>query len=103
MNDLIVAEKIAQWQKLKALVLDSVSSPNGMLTSRYFLPGSISSVVSRVHPHFPYGLQATADRRHSSIRTRNLSMFARCQLGVLVSAGSVNLYLDLDLPRCSRI
>ena len=27
MNDLIVAEKIAQWQKLKALVLDSVSSP----------------------------------------------------------------------------
>jgi hypothetical protein len=47
MNDLIVAEKIAQWQKLKALVLDSVSSPNGMLTSRYFLPGSISSVVSR--------------------------------------------------------
>ena len=29
MNDLIVVEKIAQWQKLKALVLDSVSSPNG--------------------------------------------------------------------------
>jgi site-specific recombinase XerD len=27
MNDLMVAEKIAQWQKLKALVLDSVSSP----------------------------------------------------------------------------
>jgi len=27
MNDLIVAEKIAQWQKLKMLVLDSVSSP----------------------------------------------------------------------------
>ena len=27
MNDLIVAEEIAQWQKLKALVLDSVSSP----------------------------------------------------------------------------
>ena len=27
MNDLIVAEKVAQWQKLKALVLDSVSSP----------------------------------------------------------------------------
>jgi hypothetical protein len=26
MNDLVVAEKIAQWQKLKALVLDSVSS-----------------------------------------------------------------------------
>src|SRR6266403_1275047 len=27
MNDLVVAEKIAQWQRLKALVLDSVSSP----------------------------------------------------------------------------
>jgi hypothetical protein len=27
MNDLIVVEKIAQWQPLKALVLDSVSSP----------------------------------------------------------------------------
>jgi hypothetical protein len=27
MNDLIVVEKIAGWEKLKALVLDSVSSP----------------------------------------------------------------------------
>jgi hypothetical protein len=27
MNELVVAEKIAQWKKLKALVLDSVSSP----------------------------------------------------------------------------
>src|SRR6516165_10116654 len=27
MNDLVVAEKIAQWHRLKALVLDSVSSP----------------------------------------------------------------------------
>src|SRR5713226_2909854 len=27
MNDLVVVEKIAQWQRLKALVLDSVSSP----------------------------------------------------------------------------
>src|ERR1700757_334932 len=27
MNDLIAVEKIAQWQKLKAMVLDSVSSP----------------------------------------------------------------------------
>ena len=27
MGDLIAIEKIAQWQKLKALVLDSVSSP----------------------------------------------------------------------------
>ena len=27
MSDLIVVEKIAKWQRLKALVLDSVSSP----------------------------------------------------------------------------
>ena len=27
MNELIVVEKIAQWRKLKTLVLDSVSSP----------------------------------------------------------------------------
>jgi hypothetical protein len=27
MNELIVIEKIAQWEKLKTLVLDSVSSP----------------------------------------------------------------------------
>jgi hypothetical protein len=27
MNDLVVIEKIAQWEKLKMLVLDSVSSP----------------------------------------------------------------------------
>jgi hypothetical protein len=27
MNDLIVVEKIAGWEKLKTLVLDSVSSP----------------------------------------------------------------------------
>ena len=27
MNELIAVEKIAQWQKLKTLVLDSVSSP----------------------------------------------------------------------------
>ena len=27
MNDLIAVEKIGQWQKLKTLVLDSVSSP----------------------------------------------------------------------------
>jgi len=31
MNDLIVAEKIAQWQRLKAVVLDSVSSPITLL------------------------------------------------------------------------
>jgi hypothetical protein len=43
MNDLVVVQKIAGWEKLKALVLDSVSSP---ITKRVynmaldeFLPG----------------------------------------------------------------
>ena len=35
MNDLIVVEKIAQRQRLKALVLDSVSSP---ITKRVYSP-----------------------------------------------------------------
>src|SRR5512135_1541665 len=35
----------------------------------------------------------------------NEPFWALCQLGVLVSVGAVDLYLDLDLPRCpeSRI
>ncbi len=32
MNELIAIEKIAQWEKLKQLVLDSVSSP---ITKRF--------------------------------------------------------------------
>ena len=36
MNDLVVVEKIAQWQRLKALVLDSVSSP---ITRRVYKHG----------------------------------------------------------------
>ena len=36
MNELISLEKIAQWQKLKTLVLDSVSSP---ITKRVYNMG----------------------------------------------------------------
>ncbi len=36
MNDLIEVEKIAQWRKLKTLVLDSVSSP---ITKRVYNMG----------------------------------------------------------------
>jgi len=37
MNDLVAVEKIAGWEKLKALVLDSVSSPitKGFTTWRW--------------------------------------------------------------------
>jgi hypothetical protein len=46
MNDLVAIEKIAQWEKLKALVLDSVSSP---ITKRVYMPAPTApsrSVVS---------------------------------------------------------
>jgi hypothetical protein len=37
MTDLIAVQKIAGWEKLKTLVLDSVSSPNGVaLDSAFF-------------------------------------------------------------------
>ena len=65
MNDLIAVEKIAQWKKLKAMVLDSVSSP---ITKRVYnmaleeflawfqeapRPGFTKATVSawRVSPH----------------------------------------------------
>jgi hypothetical protein len=38
MTELIVVEKIAEWQRLKALVLDSVSSP----------------ITRRVYPAVPF-------------------------------------------------
>jgi hypothetical protein len=41
MNDLIVVEKIAQWQRLRSLVLDGVSSP---ITKRVCMLGNQYSV-----------------------------------------------------------
>ena len=37
MNDQIVVEKLAEWQRLKALVLDGVSSP---ITRRVYKHGA---------------------------------------------------------------
>ena len=42
MNDLIVVQKIAGWEKLKALVLDSVSSP---ITKRVMALGRVPAMV----------------------------------------------------------
>jgi hypothetical protein len=55
MNDLIAVEKIAQWQKLKALLVDSVSSP---ITKRVY-----NMAAERVYGMVSAG---TATRLHQS-------------------------------------
>jgi len=49
-NDLMVVEKFAQWQKLKVLVLDSVSSP---ITRRVYnvAPDEFLGWLFVVHPY----------------------------------------------------
>ena len=51
MNELIAIERIAQWDKLKSLVLDSVSSP---ITKRVYNMALHDLVLSR--PHCPLNL-----------------------------------------------
>jgi hypothetical protein len=36
MNELVVADKVSEWRRLKALVLDSVSSPVASATGSRF-------------------------------------------------------------------
>ena len=56
MNDLIVVQKLAKWQKLKALVLDSVSSP---ITRRVY-----NMALKRVHGMVPAGTPARLHQGH---------------------------------------
>jgi hypothetical protein len=56
MNDLVVAEKIAQWQKLKAFVLDSVSSP---ITKRVY-----NMALDEFIDWFPSGAEARLHKGH---------------------------------------
>jgi hypothetical protein len=51
MTDLIVVEKLAEWQRLKALVLDSVSSP---ITRRVY---NVSFRQACVRLHAPSMIQ----------------------------------------------
>jgi hypothetical protein len=59
MNDLIVVDRIAGWERLKALVLDSVSSPITKTRLQYG-PGRVPGMV-------PAG---AAPRLHQSHRER---------------------------------
>ena len=70
MNDLVVAEKIAQWHRLKALVLDSVSSP---ITKRVYSM-ALDEFLSwfRQEPR-PGGLcKATVSAWRASLEVRGL-------------------------------
>ncbi len=70
MNDLIVVEKDAQWQRLKALVLDSVSSP---LTKRVYSM-ALDEFLSWFHQEpRPGGFcKATLSAWRASLETRRL-------------------------------
>ena len=52
MNDLIAVEKIAQWQKLKTLVLDSVSSPITKRVYNMAIDEFLSWVLQAPRPGF---------------------------------------------------
>jgi integrase len=69
MNDLIVVEKIAQWRRLKALVLDSVSSP---ITKRvYNMALDEFMVWFRQEPR-PGFTKATVSAWRASLEARGL-------------------------------
>jgi len=63
MNELISLEKIAQWQKLKTLVLDSVSTPKWGRRMIVFLlspSGKFSKDSARLE--IPMSLEVTCSR-----------------------------------------
>src|ERR1051326_1178471 len=69
MNDLVVVEKIAQWQRLKRLVLDSVSSP---ITRRvYNMALDEFMAWFRLEPQ-PGFSKATVSAWRASLETRGL-------------------------------
>ena len=70
MNDLVVVEKIAQWRRLKALVLDSVSSP---ITRRvYNMALDEFMAWFRQEPHPGGFCKATVSAWRASLETRGL-------------------------------
>jgi site-specific recombinase XerD len=70
MNDLVVVEKIAQWQRLKALVLDSVSSP---ITRRVYSMALDEFLAwFRLEPRPGGFCKATVSAWRASLETRGL-------------------------------
>lgn len=71
MHDLIAVEKIAQWEKLKTLVLDSVSSP---ITKRVYGPERVYALVPA----------SAAERFHQSHRERVADIAGGASAWVLI-------------------
>lgn len=69
MNDLIVVEKVAEWQKLKDLVLDSVASPITRSVYNMALDELIAWFNRARRPGFS---KTTVSARRASLETRRL-------------------------------
>jgi hypothetical protein len=69
MNDLIVMQKIAGWEKLKVLVVDSVSSP---ITKRVYNMALDEFLVWFQQAPWPGFTKATVSAWRVSLETRRL-------------------------------
>jgi hypothetical protein len=86
MNDLIVVEKLAEWQRLKALVLDSVSSPITRRVYNMALDEFVARFKQEPRPGFT---KATVSAWRVSLEARGLGsssiivrMSAICKVAV---------------------
>ena len=72
MNDLISLEKIAQWQKLKTIVLDSVSSPITKRVYNMALDEFMGWFQQAPRPGFTKALGGSRQKTAASIRRPSL-------------------------------
>src|SRR5580700_3924195 len=86
MNDLIAVEKIAQWEKLKTLVLDSVSSPITKRVYNMALNEFMGWFQQAPRPGFT---KATVSAWRVSLEERGLGVF-------------LNHHQDVGHPQASR-
>jgi hypothetical protein len=102
MHDLIAVEKIAQWEKLKGMVLDSVSSP---ITKRVLQHGA-----ERIYGGFqqaprPGFTKATASAWRVSLEERSLGsssiIIRRSAIRKLAAEAADNGLLALELAQVS--
>ena len=75
MNDLMVVEKLAHWEKLKALVLDSVSSPITKRVYNMALNEFLDWFRQAPRPGFS---KATVSAWRASLETRGLGSSSPC-------------------------
>ena len=94
MNDLIAVKKLAEWDRLKALVLDSVSSP---ITSRVYnmaLNEFMSWYTQAPRPGFS---KATVSAWRASLEARKLGSpsvsFRMSAIRKLAGIGSITILL----------